>query len=245
MKIIDAVWEKRNLGCETVEIQYGYDDNILDEACINQLTQPYQVMRIPSGKAQLLLQAQKMGFAVIEGQIHIQRKLKDFTVPPTYQRFVKDVSYSVANADEIRDVLQRVEKGDMFTTDRIALDPCFSSKIAGHRYSNWINDLLDRGYVLYIKKCNGKAFGWNINNSSISKQAIGTLGGNFQEQAWAGAGVMGIYLNLKLAQDNGAESFESSISTNNIRNLRLHLSYGFTITGMDYVAVRHLMREPN
>lgn len=243
MKVIDAVWEKRNLGCDTAEIRCSFDDGMLDEEYINMLTQPYQVMRIPSGRADLLLQAQKMGFNVIEGQVHIQKKLKDFSVPEMYQRFVKDVSYSIASDKEIEDILHRIEKGDMFTTDRIALDPHFSKEIAGRRYVNWTRDLLKSGYILYIKWCKERAFGWNINNSSICKNATGTLGGNFQEKAWAGAGIAGIYLNLKVAQINGAESFESSISTNNVRNIRLHLSYGFTVSEIEYVAVRHLKKE--
>lgn len=50
MRIVDAVWEKRNLGVDTVEIALDEDDdvNVFEE--INTLKQPYQVLKIPNGR---------------------------------------------------------------------------------------------------------------------------------------------------------------------------------------------------
>ncbi|MCH4154354.1 MAG: hypothetical protein LKF32_06905 [Mageeibacillus sp.] len=59
MRIVDAVWEKRNLGVDTVEIALDEDDdvNVFEE--INTLKQPYQVLKIPNGRIDISSAAQK------------------------------------------------------------------------------------------------------------------------------------------------------------------------------------------
>lgn len=240
MEIIDAVWEKRNLGCETVEIRCSYEDETLDVEAINSLKQPYQVMKIPAGKADLLLQAQGLGFQVMECQIGFKRTVKDFEMPKKYQRFVKDTSYHEASQEEIEDTLRRIEAGNMFTTDRIALDSHFSKEIAGKRYANWIRDLLKNGYVLYMKTYKCEVFGWSINNSSTSKKANAILGGNFQEKVWSGAGIAGLYIVIQIAKDHGSDIICGAASINNLRNVKLLLEFSYAIDYVEYVLIKHL-----
>lgn len=240
LEIIDAVWEKRNLGCDTVEIRYETQDKSLQIEKLQELKQPYQVIKIPTGKNGLFLQAQEIGFQVMECQVTFKRILKDFEIPKKYQRFVKDVSYHIASDEEAENTLQCVKTGNIFTTDRIALDPNFSTEIAGYRYANWIQDLLKKGYTLYMKTFKGEVFGWSINNSSISKKVDMVLGSNFQERTWNGMGIAGIYLNTHIAQVNGGIVAYTTISTNNLRNIRLHMEYGYMIERMEYVLIRHI-----
>ena len=242
MKIIDAFWEKRNLGCDVAEIICSYEDERLEEERIKALFHPYQVMKIPCSRGDMLFQAQELGFRVIECQVSFKTKTRKIILPEKYQRFYKEVSYHVASDEETKEVIRRIRDDRIFTTDRIALDPYFSTEIAGRRYANWIQDLMKNGYVIYIKCYREKVFGWVITSVLDGRIADMILGGNFQGKVWSGMGVIGHYLTIQIARDMGAESIKEAVSTNNLRSIKLLLEFGSNIEQIQYVLVKHLSK---
>ena len=88
MKIVDAVWEKRNLGVDVTEIVCEASDS--KEELISALSKvkaPYSVCKVPSGAVELLLCAQEQGYQVIEMLIGMERKTKDLELPSKYKGF--------------------------------------------------------------------------------------------------------------------------------------------------------------
>lgn len=240
MEIINTVWEKRNLGCDSVEIRCTQEDEELDAESILALKQPYQVIKIPCSKTGLLLQAQSLGFMMIECQIIYKTNIKDYHFPQKYERLLKDVSYHRATQEEIDDTLRRVRSGKIFTRDRIALDSHFSLAIAGKRYANWMQDLLDKEYIMYMRTYRGNAFGWII--MKVLEDGTGdlVLEADFQEKSWCGMGISGAYLNIKIAKDEGAKRIIGAVSTNNLRNVKINVEIGSNINRIDYVLVKHV-----
>lgn len=94
MKIVDAVWEKRNLGVETVDFTIEENDEIQNvKELLLKYDAPYQVMHVPSGKTDVLLCAGELGFSVIEVNIKLGHQMKDVSIPRLFQRYEKGISY--------------------------------------------------------------------------------------------------------------------------------------------------------
>lgn len=242
MEIINSIWEKRNLGCDSVEIRCSYDDTSLDKSLLL-LKQPYQVIKIPCSKTDLLLQAQAFGFVFMECQVQFKTELKDLYLPKKYERLVKNVSYHDASDEEIEETIEKVRNGNMFTTDRIALDPYFSKEIAGKRYANWMNDLLQNGYNVYIYTYKEEPFAWIIADVKENQMADMIFGGNFQEKSWVGMGIAGHYATIKMARDKGALGLFYGVSTNNLRQIKTVLEFGSKINEIEYVLVKHIKEK--
>ena len=121
MKIIDALWEKRNLSTDVIEIVCEDDDTVemLNET-LKTIKVPYAVCKVPNNRSDLLLCAQKNNFSVIEMSIRLEAKTNDLELPRIYNRFMKDVTIKEADEHEIEYVLKKIEDGKIFTTDRIS-----------------------------------------------------------------------------------------------------------------------------
>lgn len=240
MEIIDTIWEKRNLGCDSVEIRCTHEDAELDTESILSLRQPYQVIKIPCAKTELLLQAQSLGFMLIECQVLFKTNLNDLRLPSKFERMVRYVSYHEASEKEIEDTLREIRDDNIFTRDRIALDPCFSREIAGKRYANWIQDLLDKNYVMYIHTYKDEYFGWIVANAEEGKSADVLIGGNSQKKMWPGMGIAGQFLAIQLARDKRSTGIHYGVSTNNLRQIKNVIEFGSKIEEIEYVLIKHI-----
>ena len=240
MKIIDAVWEKRNLGTDVTEIQCDAEDDIDKlKSVLQDVNVPYSVCKIPSTCVELLRCAQEQGYQVVEMSIGMEGKTKDIELPTIYQRFIRDVELREADEREIEHVLNKIEDGTIFQTDRIALDPHYGNKIAGQRYCNWVKDLLPKGARICLATLKGKpvAFGINIDKDNGVSDAF--LGGILDEKEGRGFGFLALYANLTAAKQHDNKKIVTNVSSNNPAIINLHLQYGFKISGMNYVLVKH------
>lgn len=241
MKIINAIWEKRNLGVDCKEIQFDTEDTV-EEAreAIKQLDTEYQTIRVPSGKTELLLLAQEHGFQVIELSIHMSKKLESVKLPQIYKRFESHISIeAVTDIDMLNEVLNEVRGGEMFITDKIALDPFFSPKLAGQRYSFWIQDLLSNGGQLSIARYHNDIIGFCLNIKKTEKIYDAALGGIYNRFKNKGLGFVTLYGNLLTAYQQGCRTITTTVSSNNLPILRLHQFYGFETTGITYILIKH------
>lgn len=240
MKVIDALWEKRNLGTDVIEIQCEMEDSIDKfKAILQDVHAAYSVCKIPSVCTDLLRCAQDQGYQVVEMSIGMEGKTKDIELPAIYQRFMKDVELREANETEVEYVLKHIEEGTIFKTDRIALDPHYGNKIAGKRYCNWVKDLLPKGARICLATLKGTpvAFGINIDKDNGVSDAF--LGGILDENVGRGLGFLALYANLTAAKKYNNKRIVTNVSSNNPAIINLHLQYGFRISGMNYVLVKH------
>lgn len=243
MTHIEAVWEKRNLGVDCQEIRCSEMDTPAALARgISRLAAPYQVIRIPAGKADLLLEAQKHSFSVIEVSIDLVTKMGEpIELPKLYRRFEPAVSIHKASEEEQENILNRISDGTMFSTDRVALDPYFSMKASGERYSLWAKDLITKSSAhLSCLSYKDQTVGFSLNYKKANKTYYAVLGGVFAEYAHMGLGFLAIYGNMKSIYEQGGRIVETSVSSNNPPILRLHQLYGYETTAMTYILIKHL-----
>ena len=240
MKITDAFWEKRNLGVDVTEIQCAASDSKeeLKEALAGIKT-PYSVCKVPGGAAGLLLCAQEQGYQVIEMSIGLEIGLRELTLPAVYRRFEQEIVVKEADREQRESILREIESGDIFETDRIALDPYFGKEMAGKRYANWSRDLLEQnGHVCVgYYKDTPAAFGVNIDKENAVCDAV--LGGMLNHGGRAGLGFLSLFTNLYSARERGNVQVKTHVSSNNQAIIHLHLQFGYRINEMQYVRIRH------
>lgn len=240
MRVIDAVWEKRNLGVEVQEIVCDGTEtaNELQEQ-LSEIRMPYSVLKIPSGSTELLMASQSVGYCFVETAVSLDGKVSTMELPRLYQRFEPLIEVRRAEGEVLDKILQEMEAGDIFETDRIARDPHFSKQIAGRRYANWTRDELDRGAeaVISYYKEQPVAFGINLRSEGTVYDAF--LGGVFTESANKGLGFLALYANMESIRQQGGTRIVTRVSSNNLPILRLHMQYGYGITDMNYILIKH------
>ena len=138
MKVIDAIWEKRNLGVDCREIKIEKDDTIEEiKRELPQNESQYTVVKVPSGKFDVMFLLQEMGYTYVESSINLTHDLKDIKLNPIQQRIMDSLSYSMMGKEDIEELFCEIKKG-VFSTDRIYIDPHFNHEQATNRYINWI-----------------------------------------------------------------------------------------------------------
>ena len=240
MNIVNAFWEKRNLGVDVTEIQCELTDRKEDlKKALSVIKTPYSVCKIPGGAVEQLLCAQEQGYQVIEMSIGLEGKVKELALPAIYKRFASEISIRDADKEQIEEVLREIESGDIFSTDRIALDPQFGKRTAGKRYANWTRDLLQQGARLCIGYYKDKPVAFGVNKDKEGGVSDAVLGGALASGAGVGLGFLSIYANLVSGTQHGNTKMKTHVSSNNPPIIHLHRQFGFHISEMQYVLVKH------
>jgi len=239
MKSVDAHWEKRNLGvtCTELTCEVG-DETAAVLAAANALGNEYLVIKVPAKRTDLLLEIQRLGFAVIEVVFRIRRDLRTLELSSAYARFAKDLTSHAATAGEIERVLDEV-RGGVFQTDRCALDPAFAQGLAAQRYCNWISDELERGAEIYITAFKGVDIGFSILKDRGQGQFHGLFGALYRDNKYLALGFAVGWTNLVVAKQRGGRTIETAVSTNNVPAVKMNLSIGYEIQEVQYVLVKH------
>lgn len=248
MKIIDADWEVRNLGCKTVEVAIEKNDRekTLDALCA-ELAQAirahearYVVVKVDTRYSDISLRLQHEDYDLIEVQA-INRLMREAAEQALkrFAPFVEGVGYRAAAPEDVDMVVREVKKG-IFTTDRIALDPQFGIEIANLRYANWILDEVARGTVLYLATYNDAPIGFFINRKKERGRVQGLLTGLFTDEAVQGFGSLLDYASYQEMLDHGMRVLEGGVSMNNPRVVQIHQAYGQITTRLLNVFIKHL-----
>lgn len=242
MKIVDAVWEKRNLGVETVDFTIEENDEIQNvKELLLKYDAPYQVMHVPSGKTDVLLCAGELGFSVIEVNIKLGHQMKDVSIPRLFQRYEKGISYHDAEREEIEKILEIVEQGEMFLTDKIAKDPCFGKDKSGYRYRCWCEQVLENNASVVVCQYKNENIGFEIYTvNAETNKATNIVGGVFPKYTGGGLGFAPLWVELLHQKEAGIKSVVTSVSSNNIPVLKLHESLGYQVQDMTYILIKHL-----
>ena len=149
MKIVDAFWEKRNLGLNCTEITVEADDDVeAVEKAVNENASEYTVVRVPACKSDAMFAMPRMGFTFVECLINLVHELKSTALTGIYKRFNDCMTYHSMSDDDKKQLLNEIDKG-IFETDRVFLDPFFPKELAAKRYVNWVGDEIAAGTEVF------------------------------------------------------------------------------------------------
>lgn len=240
MRIINAVWEKRNLGVECVEFEISATDDMKKVAkVISAEEAEYQVAKVPTGNVRAQLAIQDCGFKFYETNFQLERKISDSNeLPKMYVRFKKYLDFRVATDQEIEDILSEVASGTMFVTDKVAQDPLFSQELSGRRYSLWARDIIAKGArtVLGLYKNNIASFTIYEEKDAYYHAFIGGMVNEYKDK---GLGFIPLYVTGEQIRQNGGGVLKTGVSSNNPAILRLHLQFGCKIRDMTNIYIKH------
>lgn len=248
MKVVNATWEERNLGCRTVEITLEKDDLKLLDAneLVNKIEEQrqiydakYIVIKVNTKYAQVNYYLQQAGFTLIENQIGLKLLREDAIVAYEEKKdLFEGIDYKVADENDVKLILEEVKKG-IFITDRIAIDPKFGIEIANQRYANWIQDVVNNGATAILTLYEGRAFGFGIGKAVKSNRTQGILGGIFVGDENKNLGSLFVFAGLKSFIDSGYERSDTAVSSNNTDILQLHLMCNQKIKDIKSVFIKH------
>ncbi len=241
MRVIDAIWEKENIGVDTTEVVCDGKET-RDEliGVLEKVATPYSVLKMPVGNYNLLLVGQDCGYRVIELAIRLTANVNRVYIPEIYRRFLPNLQVRVADKGMEEKVFDDILSGKIFSTDRIALDPHFSKELAGRRYYNWCKKMVENGANLAIAFYKDDPVAFNISSKPNEKKACnGLLGGVFPEALDRGLGFLVPFTQLESCKMMGGITAISSVSSNNPPILKIHNQYGYEIREMNYVLIKH------
>lgn len=241
MKIVDAYWEKRNLGvnCTEIEIEPSDKENDIIPSVLDAQNE-YTVVKVPNMAPNVLSKLQKLGFEYIESSFKLVKRLNEKPqLPNIYKRYEQYIEIDLASKNEVKHIIGDIASGNIFVTDRIAIDPYFSEKQAGKRYANWISDLMakDSCYIC-VAKYKGENMAFGI-IESLDNKSHAVLGGLFSNYSKSSMGFLNVYANTLYPFSIGDKSVHTHISSNNLPILKLHMLFGYSIESINYVLIKH------
>ena len=237
MKIIHAIWERKNLGMDAWEVMLDRKDMADISAIMEQLHAPefagcYVCVKLPVGDLHMIHALEDDGFRFLETQFHLVEALEKSDIMrygesaghiPVEERVVPKTR------EEWGKIIEKITPG-MFDTDRIALDPAFGPDVACQRYRNWCWDLFDNPKsVLHVSSLEGEDIGFGI-AVLIQEPDVydGVLGGIFEAGKGCGMGVC-------IVRSGGKGKLKTTVSSNNVAMLKIHQNHGRIVRNERYV----------
>lgn len=237
MKVIQAEWEKRNLGVNTIEIIFEKDDDIqLVDKQLESVRGEYLVAKVTSARNDISKLVQDYGFHFIEDIIHVEHDLHEVPRQPLHQRMYDAMTYRMMNQKDLETLYEEVEKG-MFSNDRISKDPYFSDIQSATRYMNWIRDLIENGAKPYVELYRNDPAGFVILSSKDQITYTSVLGGGYEKYRSTGLGI--VQKEQEIVRNLGGKRVCTSVSSNNPAQLRALMMNGYLPKEIDHVFIRH------
>lgn len=239
MKIIDAIWEKRNLGVACVELSLEATDTVAEvKKVLARIETDYLVVKVPAGVSNLMLLVSEMGCLFVEASIHITRKVADLELSGIEKRLADSVSYAPMQDGDFGILRDEIRNG-MHETDRVALDSHFTREQASNRYIGWIQDEMGRGAQVYKLIYKDQSIGYFTMKDLGGGVYYPFLAGMYHSHRNSGLGFNVPYKAMCAIAARGGTTVSTYISTNNDSAVRLHVNLGFRFEEITYVYVRH------
>lgn len=237
MIIVDAFWEKRNLGKSSVEINIEKSDSVDDLRQLNNIEANYQVIKLPTSRVDLVLSVQSFGFKFVEMMYSCRHDLAVPTLSSPLARMALAFTYTDATDTDVEIIREHIYEG-MFETDRVAIDPAFGINKAATRYLGWMDDLIKQSAKVIILRYRNKPVGFFVLKlSGIRCDAL--IGGIFKEKIGAGFGFMLNYFEIIYAKELGCNELWGAFSSNNGPVFGINTQLGYKICPSHYVFVKH------
>jgi len=243
MKIIDAVWEKRNLGVSTCEVVIENKSDI-KEFFNNRQWNDYEyiVVKFPTELIGFANDLADADFHFIETAVACHYDVrKEFNLNPIQKRFFENCQYVLMNDKDLAELHTNLEN-ILFETDRVALDPYFTLQQANNRYWGWINDEIERESEVYKIIYRQKSAGFfGLKGSKI--RPFEFLAGVYKPFQNVGIGSIINYMSIEAAKNQGAIELQGAFSTNNKGAFAIHMSMGYVLDNVEYVFVKHNKKQ--
>ena len=238
VKVLDAVWEERNLGVKTVEIVLELNDSI-DELSskLNNLNAKYIVVKIPSQMSDFTSFVQSYGFRYIEDMVHVEHDLSDIARTSIMQRLYDSVSYELMDDDEFKRLYDEIMSG-MFESNRISNDNLFEGVNANIRYLNWVKDLKDDNALFYVMKYKGESSGFIVLKDEGEGTYYSVLGGAYIKFRKTGLG--SVQKEQEIVKKIGGKRVITAVSTNNCNQLKALVYNGYKPFLIEHIFVKHI-----
>lgn len=230
MKIVDATWEKRNLGVTCYEVTFDNSDKISDieSSWKKFLERQYLVLKVPNTRADISAYVQSQGAKYIESLITFQCDLRMWKLPESLKDICALSSYAPMNNADIEIMFDEIRKG-IFKTDRIYLDTYFTHEQAAQRYINWSQDMISKGHIPCKVMYRGETIGFfNDALSGVYSKFLGT-----------GMGLFVQYACIDVVRYVGQTKAYAVVSSNNPSVINLNIKLGRQIKSINYIFVIH------
>jgi hypothetical protein len=242
MKTVDCYWELENIGLPTVEFDYSLDDHF-DKEQIEMGLQGYKyaVAKVPCGNTECLTKLQELGFHVIETQFHFLKEEKEFNYDDKLVKLAaRNLIFKRATTEEELNVVLGNMTADMFTTDRVYLDPKLGPELGLRRYKNWMRTAFHNGATLITIWKGDEVIGYNIVNEK-EYWIDGLLGGMFKkyQKGYGFVLASSVFFYFK-ALNRPFKFFRAAVSSNNTPNIKLYNYLNAKIEQLTYVLVKHI-----
>lgn len=239
MIVIDAYWEKRNLGKTCSEFIVEKTDTIdtLKEALLGNIAQ-YKVVKVSSCRTDIMFALTEMQFSFIECAFNLTHDLKNIELTGIQNRLVDAVQYSLMNENDLNMLFSEIRSG-IFSTDRIYLDPHFNSEQSANRYIGWISDELERGSQVFKLTYNDNSIGFFTFKEVGNGIYDPFLAGMYKKSSNSGLGINAIIKPIYEAKKRNGRMILGRISSNNLNILHMETSLNFKFSEINYVYVRH------
>jgi hypothetical protein len=239
MKVINAKWEKRNLGVDCIEVKIESQDNIdiLKERSNDYQTE-YTVIKVPIGMMDICHYLQSAGYFLMELMTICYSNANLPRISPIQKRIIDSVNCEEMNRKD-RDLAFKHINDGMFNTDRISIDTNFTQEQANKRYIGWISDDLNLQAKIYKIVSKGEAIGFFTLKHQGGGSYITTLGGLYPGFVKPGLGISILYHTINEAINQNANKLITAFSSNNRGAAALHFSLGLVLDQQHYVFVKH------
>ena len=240
MKVIDAYWEKENIGVETKEILVEKTDNKIDVLKqLKEITAEYLVLKVPSDFESLSFELYNLGYVFMETMNQLSNDLHLKPLNEKKRSIVLETDFVEMTQLDFDYMCERIMGELMFRTDRIARDPYFSLEQANRRYVNWLHSERDKGASLYKFVYKGNNVGFLAFKDMRNGVVEDFLSGIYSE--FTGRG-LSINVPVKLAdyckKING-NKLMTNVSSTNVPSLKKCISGGYVIDSSNYIFVKH------
>ena len=243
MKIVHATWEQTNLGVNAYETILTESDTLAAYAEAEQelLAEgaEYLVVKTPVNCPAFLFGLPELGYANIETVFHVAIRRDEYHMPASIARFDRGLSVCelLQKADQDR-VCAFIRSG-VFKSDRVSVDPAFSSAQAGNRYANWLGQMLARGGKLFEVSQGDKPIGFFVIMRVDEQTVDPVLMGLYDEANDRGMGALLHKKTLDTCFTQVCARLTSTIVSNNAKVLRVYTNAGASITDTLYTYVKH------
>lgn len=239
MEIIEAVWEKRNIGLRTFEIEVSENDSWEDlRGSIEKLRFDYLVVKIPPSRTDLIFKASDVGLIFVEQvtKAHFSGELP--TLDNLQRRILNSLSCKEMTQSNKEILFQEISNG-LFKTDRVALDPLLGIEKSSQRYLGWISDELKAGALIYEVTKAEDLIGFFLIRHINPNTSHAILAGLLDKYQKSGLGFVLNFLEIEVSQKMGSSAVYSIFSSNNRGALAIHMSMGYKVDRQHYVYVKH------
>jgi ribosomal protein S18 acetylase RimI-like enzyme len=200
------------------------------------------VVKIGAGRAKILWLLSEKGYHFVECSLNFTHNLRNIQLSPRAMIIADSVDYSLMEQGDIEFLYNELRKG-LFDSDRVYNDPLFTKEQSAERYINWLSDEMKRNAHIYKLSINNESIGFFAIKETEDGVFYPFLWGIYNAHQKRGFGSSLIYKSLRECAGLGAKTVSTYVSSNNMGIVNLLFSFGFYISAVNYVFVKHMLKQ--